>query len=174
MVRRLPSLVAIAALALVAVLTGSAATHALQPPVAAAAALDPEECICDNTTIMAPISTYLTCIDTSTFESGVYSIDGECDIYCEQTKKCSFLIYVYGNAPVSCGVGCDFMSRMPPYQMTFVNDLLIAFDKDCGTEVCLDVISKCNSSCTGSCTAPYQSVSASFTIKCAECELEGQ
>ncbi len=158
----------LAALAVVVLLTGSAATHALIPP----AARDPGDCICDNTTLMAPITSFLPCVDSSTLESGVLSFDGDCDIYCEQIKKCSFLIYVYGDAPPGCSAGCDFQSRLPPYQNGFSNDLIVVIDKDCGTSESVNANSRCTSSCTGSCAATAQAVIASFTLECAECELE--
>jgi len=166
--RRTRSFLGLTALAVVVFLTGSAASHALIPPAARASG----ECICNNTTLMAPITSFLPCVDPSTLESGVLSFDGLCDIYCEQISKCSFLIYVYGDPPAGCASGCDLQSRLPPYQNSFSSTLLVVIDKDCGTSESVNAISRCNSSCTGSCASSGQSVIAAFTLECAECETE--
>lgn len=138
------------------------------PPAATAAtALD---CRCNNTTLMAPISIFLPCIDLSTVESGVLSSDGICDILCEIPNNCTFTIYARASAPSSCGSGCDAEFRVPGYVSTWSSEINQLIEGPCGSEENVFVMSRCNASCTGACTTGKSMVYAQFTLTCDVCE----
>lgn len=155
-------MIPLAALVVAALVCASATPRAAVLPVR-------QDCWCDGDSLMAPIATFLPCVDASTLESGVMNFDAKCNVDCLPDEKCRFLVYAYADAPSGCNSGCDVEFRMPGYVSNWTAEIWQTIDLECGTEKHVAIVSRCSSACTGACAATNTMIYSAMELTCATC-----
>ena len=130
-----------------------------------------QDCVCIGESLLAPITTFLPCIDPSTLNFGVVTLKGNCPETCIQTLPCAFGVYASASPPAGCGSNCDSEFLAPGYVDTWGPDVYAQIIPDCGAKAvqCL-ILSRCKASCAPSCQASGQTaVFGACTVKCNPC-----